>query len=62
MCGAASESKMLAIATAKKNEEDVLKMYVSANGRSRVENLIVDQAKEYLKREYQGYSTLIKYW
>ncbi|NOZ83994.1 MAG: hypothetical protein GXP60_04180 [Epsilonproteobacteria bacterium] len=62
MCGGASESIILATAIAKKSEEEVLKAYASSNGRSRVENMIIGQAKNYLKREYQGYSSLIKYW
>ena len=62
MCGGASESIILATAIAKSNEEKVLKVYASANGRSRVENMIIGQASEFLKREYRGYSSLIKYW
>lgn len=62
MCGGASESIILSLAIAKKSEEEVLKAYASANGRSRVENIVVGQANSYLKREYQGYSNLIKYW
>ena len=62
MCGGASESIILSLAIAKKNEQEVLKAYASANGRSRVENMIIGQAKNYLKREYQGYSSLLKYW
>ena len=62
MCGGASESILLATAIAKRNELEVLKTYASANGRSRVENMVLGQANGYLKREYQGYSNLIKYW
>src|SRR5712691_12980162 len=39
LCGAAAESILLAVATAKKSEEEVLSMYASAQGRSRVENI-----------------------
>ena len=46
----------------KKSENEVLKTYASSNGRSRVENMIIGQVNNYLKREYQGYSSLIKYW
>ena len=62
MCGGASESIILALAIAKKNEEYVLKAYASSKGRSRVENMVIGQANKFLKREYQGYSSLIKYW
>ena len=62
MCGAASESILLATAIAKHGEAEVLKIYVAANGRSKVENMIVGQAKDYIKREYRGYTSLLKYW
>ncbi len=63
MCGAASESILLATTIAKKgDEEEVLKIYSSAKGRSRVENIIIGQSREPIKREYKGYTTLIKYW
>lgn len=62
MCGAATESIMLSTAIAKKGEEQVLKIYVAANGRSKVENMIVGQAKDYIQKEYRGYVSLLKYW
>jgi hypothetical protein len=62
MCGAASESILLATAIAKKTEEEVLRLYVTANGRSKIENIVIGQAKDYLKREYRGYTSLVKYW
>jgi len=62
MCGAATESIMLSTAIAKRGEEEVLKIYVAANGRSKVENMIVGQTKEFIQREYRGYISLVKYW
>lgn len=63
MCGGAAESIFLTVAIAKlKNEEEVLKTYLSANGRSRVEKQVIGQAKERLKREFSGFTTLLKYW
>lgn len=62
MCGGASESIILSLAIAKKSEKEVLKAYASSNGRSRVENMTIGQANNYLRREYQGYSSLLKYW
>lgn len=62
MCGAATESIMLSTAVAKKGEEEVLKVYIAANGRSKIENMIIGQAKEHLQREYRGYVSLVKYW
>jgi len=62
MCGAAAESIILAAAIRKENEENALKLYSQAKGRSLIEKLLIGQAKDYIKREYQGYSSLLKYW
>jgi hypothetical protein len=62
MCGAATESILLATAIAKKDEETVLKEYDTSGGRRRVENIILGQARQQLKDEYKGYTTLLKYW
>jgi len=63
MCGAAAESIFLSTAIAKKkNEEEVLKIYSSAGGRHKVENLILSGTKESLQREYRSYTNLLKYW
>lgn len=62
MCGGACESIILATAIEKENEDKVLKQYVSANGRTKVENMIIGKANDYVKREYRGYTCLIKYW
>lgn len=44
------------------NEEEVLKLYITANGRSKVENIVIGQAKDHIRREYRGYVSLVKYW
>jgi len=62
MCGAAAESILLALANAKKDERDVLKDYGSRGGRGRVENLVLENAGEDLKKEFRGYTGLLKYW
>ena len=62
LCGAAAESILLAVAIEKKDEESVLKLYNAANGRSRVEKLLLGQAREKTRRECQGYLSLLKYW
>jgi len=63
MCGAASESIILATAMVKSgNEKEILKIYRSASGRTKTENLIIGQLRSNLKRECQGYSSLVKYW
>lgn len=62
MCGAAAESALLSTAIAKRDEESVLAMYNTAQGRSRVENLLVGQAREQIQREFRIFFTLLKYW
>lgn len=63
MCGAAAESIMLAIAIAKDNDEGaVLKTYSSANGRSKIENMIIGKAVKPLQINFKGFTELIKYW
>ena len=63
MCGAAAESIMLATAIKKNGDEkNVLKTYATANGRHRVENMVIGQANEHIKREFRGLTELLKYW
>lgn len=63
MCGAAAESILLATAIAKQDDEDeVLKMYGTASGRIRIENIVVGQASERIRREFKGLTELLKYW
>jgi hypothetical protein len=62
MCGAASESILLATAIAKTSEEKVLKAYASTMGRSRVEKMLLGQSREQIQREFGGFTTLLKYW
>jgi len=63
MAGAAAESALLAIAIAKRRDEDVvLRSYVGSSGRSRVEKMILGQLHEGVRREFLGFTTLLKYW
>jgi hypothetical protein len=62
MCGAAAESILLATAIAKRDERTVLDAYNTARGRSRVENMVIGQAHEQLRREFLGFLALLKYW
>ncbi len=63
MCGAAAESIMLAAAIKKtRNEKTVLKSYAAANGRHRIENMVIGQANEHITREFKGLTELLKYW
>jgi len=45
-----------------RNEDRVLKTYRAATGRSRIENIVIGQATEDLKRGLQGLTNLLKYW
>lgn len=62
MCGAASESILLAAAVNIKSEDEVLSIYSSAGGRGRVEKLVFENTNTYIKRTYPGFTNLIKYW
>lgn len=62
MCGASAESIILATAIAKDKEENVLKIYSSASGRSRIENLLIGKVRKQIQNEYKGYTSLLKYW
>jgi len=63
MCGAAAESILLALAIAKcGNEKEVIKDYSGTHGRQRIENKIIGQEKEHIKRELTMYTSLLKYW
>jgi len=63
MCGAAAESIILAIAIAKtKDEESILKDYLSAGGRKKIENTIIGQKKEQIQNEFRSFNGLLGYW
>lgn len=63
MCGASAESIMLAIAIAKKGDEEaVLQEYKSASGRSKVERVITGQQSGRIQQEFLLFMSLLKYW
>lgn len=63
MCGASAESILLALAVAKKGSQDeILKTYKAANGRSNVEKFLIGQQKTYIQQDFTTYTGLLKYW
>jgi hypothetical protein len=63
MCGAATESILLAIAIAKvKDEHQVLKDYRSATGRKRVTDKITGTLKAGLREQLETFVRLLGYW
>lgn len=63
MCGAAAESILLNLAIAKEgDEEGVLKIYKAANGRKKLEDLIIGQQKGNIKNDFEICFALLKYW
>lgn len=63
MCGAAAESILLALAIAKKgNEEEVLREYRASNGRSKVEKMLIGQQSQQIQQDFATYTSLLKYW
>jgi len=63
MCGASAESIMLVLAIAKNgSEEAVLREYKSANGRTKIQNMIIGQQSGRIKEEFINFVSLLKYW
>lgn len=63
MCGAAAESITLALAIAKKgNEQEMLKMYGSSGGRSKIENFLIANQDGHITRNLPNYTTLLNDW
>ncbi len=63
MCGASAEAILLSVALLKSgDEEKVYKDYLSAGGRTRIENSILGQQSAVIQREFRGYMDLLKYW
>lgn len=63
MCGAAAESIILALAIEKKGaEKPILNMYVTGQGRGRVETFLLGGQPEPMREEFQRYTILLKYW
>lgn len=63
MCGAASESILLAVATAKSgNEGTTLDIYKSSNGRRKAVDQIVAQARQAISEPFRSATGLLSYW
>lgn len=63
MVGASVESALLSLAIEKfKDEEKVVKDYMTAGGRVRLEKAILGQSNDSIKREFPAYTQLLKYW
>lgn len=62
MCGAAAESIVLAVASARTSIEKTEKEYLGSGGRGRIEKLILGQQPEAIRSEFRGYMSLLKYW
>lgn len=62
MCGAASESIMLAIASERKPAEDVLVLYAGSQGRSRLKKLLLHDGKAHVIERFDRHFALLSYW
>lgn len=63
MVGAAAESILLAVAIAKKgNEGEILRMYQSSSGRSRVTTFVVGKSTPSIARQFQAALHILHFW
>ncbi len=63
MCGAASESILLALAIAKEGDEElVLKEYERRGGKTYIEKLLSSQQSNYVSKQLPDYTKLLTYW
>lgn len=62
MCGASAESILLTASIAKRGEDETLKIYASAAGRSRIQKDFLAHVPEALRQEFNNLSILLKYW
>jgi hypothetical protein len=63
MCGAAAEAILLAVAVAKSQDEKaVMASYRTANGRRKVIDVIVGQARQPIADPFRSATGLLIYW
>jgi hypothetical protein len=62
MCGAATESALLALAIKKEQEDEVLRLYGSRDGTRNVEKIVLKGTPERVANEFRGFEALLKYW
>ena len=63
MCGAAAESIPLAVAIAKRGDENgILKIYRAANGRRQVIDSVVGQLRASLAEHFRSATSLLSFW
>jgi hypothetical protein len=63
MCGAAAESILLPAAIAKTRDEvGILKSYRTVNGRQKVTDTVVGQARKPIDEQFRSATGLLSYW
>lgn len=63
MCGAAAESIVLALAIAKKGDEEaILKEYSSSGGRGKIEKILLTNQDGHIIRNFPNYTSLLNEW
>jgi hypothetical protein len=63
MCGSAAESMTLALAISKQGaKKETMKIYGSPDGRSKIENLIIEKEEKPVQEEFLAYATLLAHW
>jgi len=62
MCGAATESILLAIASAKIGEDAALKLYRARDGRRQTTEIVIGSASRALAEPFRSATSLLNYW
>lgn len=62
MCGAATESALIVLSSECLGEDETLRIYRGAAGRARLEKKLLGQRSDRIRREFDGFAGLLKYW
>jgi hypothetical protein len=63
MCGAGAESIFLALENKRNGDpKEIEKLYVTKNGRSKIEGLLVGQQPAHIQNAFRSFTGLLKYW
>lgn len=62
MVGGAAEAILLSAASSKLGEDESLAIYLTGNGRARLQSRLLGGSAEWMRREFESHIGLISYW